>query len=83
MNSTYNRKLKLRDTFTQIFPGYTHGTGTVYRPGITHSTFVYREKGADGSPTNLIDRTFTKKLDFMKIYTEEILKIANMRRNTR
>ena len=39
--SSHNRKLKMRDTFTKIFPGYTHGTGTVYTSGMTHSAFVY------------------------------------------
>ena len=28
-NRTFNRKLKMRDTFTKIFPGYTHGTPSV------------------------------------------------------
>ena len=78
----FNRKLKMRDTFTKIFPGYEHGSPTCYKPGVTHSTFVY-PKQIDGKLPHDIDRTYTKKNDFIKIYTEEILKIANMRRITK
>ena len=36
-----------------------------------------------GKPTYEIDRTYTHKKDFIKVYTEDILKIANMRRTTK
>jgi hypothetical protein len=73
----------MRDTFTKIFPGYEHGSPTCYqKPGMTHAMFVY-PKQMEGRPTHEIDRTYTKKNDFIKIYTEEILKIANMRRNNK
>jgi hypothetical protein len=49
---------------------------------MTHSAFVY-PKEMEGRATYEIDRTYTKKNDFIKIYTEEILKIANMRRNNK
>ena len=80
MNTTFNRKLKMRDTFTKIFPTYTHGLGSNYIPTATHTHFQYKEKGTDGVPTHQIDRTYTVKVDFMKHYTEEMLKISNMRR---
>jgi len=35
-NRTFNRKLKMRDTFTKVFPSYTHGEGTCYQPSVTH-----------------------------------------------
>eukprot|EP00347_Sterkiella_histriomuscorum_P020469 403337683 len=83
--NSFNKRLKMRDTFTKIFPGYTHGQPSVFKnenqlPSTTHSQFVYPEQ-MEGKPTYAIDRTFTKKNDFIKIYTEEILKIANMRGN--
>jgi len=34
-NRTFNRKLKMRDTFTKIFPSYTHGEPTVSQPSTT------------------------------------------------
>jgi uncharacterized GH25 family protein len=79
MSTTFNRKLKMRDTFTKVFPSYTHGQPTVYTSSAAHSQFVYPNKH-EGKSTHDIDRTFTHKLDFLKTYTEEMLKIANMRR---
>lgn len=72
----------MKDTFTSIFPGYTHGTGTVYTNGMTHSAFIYPNE-MEGKETHNVDRTHHIKLDFIKTYTEEILKIANMRRKTK
>ena len=37
MNRTINRKLKMRDTFTKIFPSYTHGDPTCYQASNTHA----------------------------------------------
>ena len=72
----------MRDTFTKIFPNYTHGQPTCYSKSMAHSQFVYPDQ-YEGKPTAEIDRTYTHKLDFLKVYTEEILKIANMRRPTK
>jgi len=79
----FNRKIKMRDTFTKIFPSYTHAAPTVYAPTITHLTHHYPEKWHDGTPTHKIDRKYTHKFDEIKTYTEEMLKvkaIADMRR---
>ena len=42
-STAFNRRLKMRDTFTKIFPSYTHGTGTVYITPHTHSKYIYPE----------------------------------------
>ena len=79
----FNRKLKMRDTFTKIFPSYTHGEPTRYSPSQTHSTFNYPGNQHDGTPMHKIDRRYTHKMDEIKTYTEEMLKIkgiADMRR---
>ena len=88
MNSTinsFNKKLKMRDTFTKIFPSYTHGQPSTFNqmPPTAHLHFQYKENTEEGNPTHTIDRTYTKKNDFIKVYTEEILKIANMRRTNK
>ena len=80
MTSSFNRRLKMKDTFTAIFPSYTHGEPTTYIPSITHHHYRYPEANEVGGVTHQIDRTYTHKMDFLKHYTEEILKIANMRR---
>lgn len=47
-NRTFNRKLKMRDTFTKIFPSYTHGEGTCYQASITHQKFYYPKRNDCG-----------------------------------
>ena len=79
LNRTINRKLKMRDTFTKIFPSYTHGVPTCYAPSNTHAQHFYPKKDDLGNRMQEIDRTNTHKMDFMKEYTESMLKIANMR----
>ena len=41
MNRTVNRKLKMRDTFSKIFPAYTHGQPTTYIPSASHELHYY------------------------------------------
>lgn len=48
-NRTFNRKLKMRDTFTKIFPGYTHGNPTTYIPSNTHAQHFYPRKDDIGN----------------------------------
>ena len=80
-NRTINRKLKMRDTFTKIFPSYNHGAPTCYQPSQTHASHFYPKKDDVGKRMVDIDRSFTHKKDFMKEYTESMLKIQNMRRH--
>jgi len=40
----FNRKLKMRDTFTKLFPTYNHGIGSNYLPTQTHFTHNYPDK---------------------------------------
>lgn len=82
-NRTINRKLKMRDTFTKIFPSYTHGESTCYQPSATHAHHFYPKKSDVGTRMQEIDRTFTHKKDFMKEYSESMLKIANMHNMSR
>ena len=42
--------------------------------------FAYPSINFDGKPIHMIDRRFNNKLDFLKVYTEEMLKLSNMRR---
>ena len=70
----------MRDTFTSIFPTYSHGEPSVQRPPVSHVNHNYPLKTENGEATHVINREHTHKLDFLKKYTEEILKIANMRR---
>lgn len=79
-NRTFNRKLKMRDTFTNIFPTYNHGEPTCYQKTMMHSLFSYPREQEDGSPMHKIDRTFTHKMDEIKQYSESMYKVQSMRR---
>lgn len=41
----------MRDTFTKIFPSYTHGLPTVFDKPMAHSQFVYPDQ-LEGKPTH-------------------------------
>ena len=79
-NRTFNRKLKMRDTFTKIFPSYTHGEDTCYIASATHHHHYYPKRNDLGSKMQDIDRAHTHKKDFMKEYSESMYKIASIRR---
>ncbi len=74
-NRTFNRKLKMRDTFTKIFPSYTHGETTCYIASATHHNHYYPKRDDLGNKMQDIDRQFTHKKDYMKEYSESMLKI--------
>ena len=77
-SKTFNRTLRDRDTFLTVFPNYRISRDS------KHSTmqrqFRYPKKSIEGSPMHQIDRTYTHKNDTMKKYTEEMLKVASMKR---
>lgn len=79
-NRTFNRKIKMRDTFTKVFPSYTHGDSTCFTKSNTHAQHYYPRKNDLGSRMQDIDRSYTHKMDFIKEYSESMLKIKNMRR---
>jgi hypothetical protein len=81
-NTTFNRKLKMRDTFTKIFPSYNHGEATTFamNKSIMHNLHTYPKRNDDGHITHAINREHTHKKDVMKNYHESMLKIADMRR---
>ena len=78
-NRTFNRKLKMRDTFTKIFPSYKHSEPTCYISSVTHFQHYYPKKDDVGNKMQAIDRTFTHKMDFIKEYSESMYKIKDMR----
>ena len=67
-NSSINRKIKMRDTFTKIFPSYPHGEPTTYNDpnkSFTHLTIVYPRR-VEGKRLHEINREYTHKKDEMK-----------------
>lgn len=78
-SKTFNRTLRDRDTFMTVFPNYRIARDPKFSTMKKH--FKYPKRSIEGSPSHQIDRTYTRKMDFMKKYTEEMLKVANMKRN--
>lgn len=77
-NPSVNVGLRERDTFLSIFPGY--GVTRDRFDATSRSFHAYPEKQDDGKPTHEIKRDFHHKVDFMKRYTESMLKVKHMRR---
>ncbi|CAI2380032.1 unnamed protein product [Moneuplotes crassus] len=78
---TFNRTLRDRNTFFSIFPNYRIAKDQKRSTMKYH--FIYPRKSIDGRATHNIDRTHTRKMDPMKKYTEEMLKIASMKREVK
>jgi hypothetical protein len=57
-NSTFHRKLKMRDSFTCIFPTYNHGERTTYdkNKSFMHGQHVYERNAIEGMPMHQINR---------------------------
>ena len=71
--------MKMRDTFTNIFPGYDHKPETCYRSvdkSITHHLYPIHEKNIEGKPMAHIERNYTHKMDDIKDYSEEMYKLG-------
>ena len=79
-NIVMNRGLRDRDTFVTMFPNYRiHGE--TYESAMK-SSFYYRKNNTEGANAHEIDRTHTRKMDMLKKYTEEMLKIQSIQRKT-
>jgi hypothetical protein len=72
----------MKDTFTKIFPSYNHGEASTIaaNKSITHNLYKYPKHNDDGLITHDINREHTHKKDAIKIYSESMYKIVDMRR---
>lgn len=77
-NPSVNVGLRERDSFLSIFPGY--GITKDRFEATSKSFYKYPEKTEEGKATHEVNRDFHHKVDFMKRYTESMLKVKNMRR---
>ena len=63
MSRTFNRRLRMKDTFTQIIPMYTHVPRTCYQPTYTHSAFPEYKEDILGKPIAKQNREYNHKFD--------------------
>jgi hypothetical protein len=73
-DKTINRDLKIKDTFTSVFPAYNL---TAKKEFVTTNQSV--SSTIANSKAERVDKEHHLKLDSFKIYTEEMLKAKNMR----
>ena len=66
MTRTFNRKMKMKDTFTRILPSYNHVENTCFTKATSHDFHVRFEKSLEGKPIQEIDRTYNHKIDPIK-----------------
>lgn len=71
---TFNRRLKIKNSYMTIFPMY----GLQRNKDMFRST-QYQSIGTQLEIADKVDYTYYNKMDHIKIYTEEMLKAANMR----
>ena len=77
MSRTFNRRLRMRDTFTSIIPLYKHEPKTCYTATYTHSVFPEYKEDITGKPLGKVSRQYNHKFDPIKVYNEEMLKLRD------
>ena len=76
MTRTFNRKMKMRDTFTNIFPGYNHQPQTCFTKAASHIFHPKYEKSLEDKPIYALDKRNNHKVDEIKNYSEEMYKLG-------
>ena len=74
---TFNRKMKMRDTFTRILPNYSHLKNSCYQKAASHILHERYDRDLEDKPAHKIERIYTKKFDHMKVYSEEMRKLGS------
>jgi hypothetical protein len=73
--------MKMKDTFTQIFPSYNHEKQTCYLNGKTqsysHAKHPVYDRTIEDKPLRGIDRRYNHKIDNIKNYSEEMYKLGS------
>ena len=65
---------KMQDTFTKLFPSYNHAQPTVFQlhKPVSQTVHIYPKRGENGQALHKIDRRYTLKKDFLKVYHESM-----------
>ena len=75
----FNRKMKMRDTFTSVFGTYNHSEPTVFTKNRPEKEEVlqYPKRNDDGHITYLINREYTLKKDRVKEFSESMYRMSD------
>jgi hypothetical protein len=77
VSRSFNRRLKMRDTFTKINPAYHHEPKSCYQiQSFTHKQHPEWRETAEGTPLRAINREYNLKLDPIKVYAESMYRLG-------
>ena len=73
----------MQDTFTKLFPSYNHAQPTVFHnhKPVSQTMHIYPKRGEKGQALHKIDRQYTRKKDFLKVYHESMRGVAILHRS--
>ena len=77
LSRTFNRRLRMRDTFTSVNPLYKHEKKTCYIPPYSHFVHPKFKRDIQGRPMKHVPRDYNHKMDEIKVYNEEMLKLRD------
>ena len=76
MSRTFNRRMKMRDTFTQVLPTYNHENRTCMQPAFSHTKYEHFKKGLMGENIYEVNKEYNHRVDRIKDYNEEMMKLG-------
>ena len=76
LSRTINRRLRMRDTFTNILPTYNHEPKTCYIPSFAHHKHSHFVEDMEGRPFNDPNKLYYHKMDEIKTYNESMARLG-------
>ena len=77
LSRTFNRRLKMADTFTKIVPSYEHVPRTCYNiDSHMHHVFKEHKRDSEGIPLSKVSKINNHRMDEIKNYSEEMYKLG-------
>ncbi len=76
MSRTFNRRMKMGDTFTKILPSYNHVNETCMQPPFSHKVHPRIHTDDLGRTFDKFPREWNRKFDPIKTYSEEMYRLG-------
>ena len=76
LSRTFNRRLRMADTFTKVLPTYEHFPKTCYTKSYSHHYHPVIHYDDEGKPLAKRDKEFFHRMDLIKTYNEEMMKLG-------
>ena len=76
MSRTFNRRMRMRDTFMNILPTYDHVDRTCMTKTFSHVKHEVFDKGLMNEPIYNVTKNYNHRFDRIKTYNEEMQKLG-------